>query len=100
MKIGSLELVTKELYKYNSIVIFHHIRPDGGLFRFTIWAQGMIKLNFPDKKVYAIGDAKNTFDFLDFTMDEVPSDDIIKKSLAVVVDANHKERIRKKRSFR
>ncbi|VEU69238.1 Bifunctional oligoribonuclease and PAP phosphatase nrnA (plasmid) [Mycoplasmopsis canis] len=56
----------------------------------------LIKLNFPDKKVYAIGDAKNTFDFLDFTMDEVPSDDIIKKSLAVVVDANHKERIEKR----
>nr|WP_322959022.1 bifunctional oligoribonuclease/PAP phosphatase NrnA [Mycoplasmopsis canis]WQQ12421.1 bifunctional oligoribonuclease/PAP phosphatase NrnA [Mycoplasmopsis canis] len=96
MKIGSLELVTKELYKYDSIVIFHHIRPDGDCLGSQFGLKELIKLNFPDKKVYAIGDAKNTFDFLDFTMDEVPSDDIIKKSLAVVVDANHKERIEKR----
>ncbi|SYV97055.1 Bifunctional oligoribonuclease and PAP phosphatase nrnA, partial [Mycoplasmopsis edwardii] len=93
MKIGNLELVTKELYKYDSIVIFHHIRPDGDCLGSQFGLKELIKTNFPNKKVYAIGDHKDTFDFLDFTMDKVPSDEILKNSLGVVVDANHKERI-------
>lgn len=93
MKIGNLELVTKELYKYDSIIIFHHIRPDGDCLGSQFALRELLRTNFPDKKVYAIGDAKNSFSFLDFQMDKVPSDEVLKKSLAVIVDANFKERI-------
>ncbi|MBN4083374.1 bifunctional oligoribonuclease/PAP phosphatase NrnA [Mycoplasma sp. CSL10137] len=93
MKVGNLELVTKEIYKYDSIVIFHHIRPDGDCLGSQFGLKELIKTNFPDKKVYAIGDSKNTYNFLDFTMDQIPDDEILSKSLGVVVDANGKERI-------
>ncbi|WLP85651.1 DHH family phosphoesterase [Mycoplasma seminis] len=93
MVIGSLELVTKELYKYDSIVIFHHIRPDGDCLGSQFGLKELIQTNFPNKKVYAIGDAKGSFEFLDIKMDEIPSDEILANSLGVVVDANFKERI-------
>ncbi|WP_326495226.1 DHH family phosphoesterase [Mycoplasmopsis felis] len=93
MKTGNLQIITEQLLKYDSIVIFHHIRPDGDCLGSQFGLKELIKTNFPNKKVYAIGDAKNSFDFLDFTMDKIPNDEILKKSLGVVVDANHKERI-------
>ncbi|WP_027121372.1 DHH family phosphoesterase [Mycoplasma leonicaptivi] len=93
MVIGNLELVTKEIYKHNSIVIFHHIRPDGDCLGSQFGLAELIKTNFPDKKVYTIGDSKGIYNFLDFKMDYIPSDEVLKNSLGVVVDANHKERI-------
>ncbi|WP_426461021.1 DHH family phosphoesterase [Mycoplasma hafezii] len=93
MQIGNLELVTKELEKYDSIVIFHHIRPDGDCLGSQFGLKELLETNFPNKKVYAIGDAKGSFPFLDLKMDEIPSDEVLKESLGVVVDANFKERI-------
>lgn len=93
MQIGSLELVTKELLKYDSIVIFHHIRPDGDCLGSQFGLKKLLEDNFPNKKVYAIGDAKGSFPFLNLQMNEIPSDEILANSLGVVVDANFKERI-------
>ncbi|WP_322949483.1 DHH family phosphoesterase [Mycoplasmopsis cynos] len=93
MQIGNLELVTKELIKYDSIVIFHHIRPDGDCLGSQFGLRELLRTNFPNKKIYVIGDNKNMFSFLDFKMDDIPTDEILKKSLGVIVDANFKERI-------
>ncbi|QGZ97330.1 DHH family phosphoesterase [Mycoplasma sp. NEAQ87857] len=93
MQIGNLELVTKELIKYDSIVIFHHIRPDGDCLGSQFGLKELLETNFPNKKVYAIGDSKGSFSFLNLQMDTVPSDEVLAKSLGVVVDANFKERI-------
>ncbi|WP_036452600.1 DHH family phosphoesterase [Mycoplasma buteonis] len=93
MQIGNLNLVTKELEKYDSIVIFHHIRPDGDCLGSQFGLKELLETNFPNKKVYAIGDAKGSFKFLNLVMDEVPSDEVLANSLGVVVDANFKERI-------
>ncbi|MFL1059852.1 DHH family phosphoesterase, partial [Mycoplasmopsis synoviae] len=41
-----------------------------------------------------VGDSKNNFNFLDFQMDnEKITPEIMKNSLAIIVDANYKERI-------
>ncbi|QCZ36788.1 DHH family phosphoesterase [Mycoplasma nasistruthionis] len=93
MVIGNLQLVTEQLLKHDSIVIFHHIRPDGDCLGSQFGLKELLEKNFPNKKVYAIGDAKGSFKFLDLVMDQVPSDEVLKESLAVVVDANFKERI-------
>ncbi|MFV8473088.1 DHH family phosphoesterase [Mycoplasma sp. 31_09] len=93
MVIGSLELVTKELYKYDSIVIFHHIRPDGDCLGSQFGLKELLETNFPNKKVYAIGDAKGSFPFMNLVMDPIPSDEILSNSLGVVVDGGDKERL-------
>lgn len=93
MQIGSLELVSKEFSKYDSIVIFHHIRPDGDCLGSQFGLAELLKTNFPNKQVYCVGDSKGSFKFLNLVHDNAPSDDVLKQSLAVIVDANFRERI-------
>ncbi|QSF13890.1 bifunctional oligoribonuclease/PAP phosphatase NrnA [Mycoplasma sp. Mirounga ES2805-ORL] len=94
MIIGTWKDVTKKIEKYDSIVIFHHIRPDGDCLGSQFGLRELIRINYPNKKVYAVGDNKGIFsDFLDLDFDNVPSDEILTHSLGVVVDANFKERL-------
>ena len=73
--------------EHNSIVIFGHINPDGDCYGSQIGLRELLKLNYPDKKVYAVGSGLHRFfDFIG-NMDEV-SDELIKDSLAILVDGN------------
>lgn len=91
---GSWELAAQKLEQYDSIVIFHHVRPDGDCLGSQFGLRELLRVNYPHKKVYAIGDNCGLFsNFLEFDFDEVPSDEVLKKSLGVVVDANQKDRI-------
>lgn len=74
-----LELINK----YQNIVIFRHTRPDLDALGSQIGLKNIIKDNFNNKNVYVVGDM-NSFTFLG-NMDEV-EDDIIKESLAIIVD--------------
>ncbi|MGZ9413672.1 DHH family phosphoesterase [Mycoplasma sp. Z386] len=96
MKIGNLKKIVNEIENHNSIVIFHHIRPDGDCLGSQFGLKTLIEENFPNKKVFAVGDSKNTLNFLDFSFNNDLSDDILKESLAIIVDANFKERIEKR----
>ncbi|OAB48679.1 DHH family phosphoesterase [Mycoplasmopsis gallinarum] len=94
MLIGNWQEITKKIEAYDSLVIFHHIRPDGDCLGSQFGLRELIRLNYPNKKVYAIGDSKGSFsNFLTFDFDEIPSDEILKQSLGIIVDANFKERI-------
>ncbi|MBU4690269.1 bifunctional oligoribonuclease/PAP phosphatase NrnA [Mycoplasma sp. ES3157-GEN-MYC] len=91
---GTWQDAAKKLEQYDSIVIFHHIRPDGDCLGSQFGLRELLRENYPNKKVYAIGNSSGLFsNFLDLDFDEIPSDEILKKSLGVVVDANQKERI-------
>ena len=92
--IGKWQDVSKKIKQYDSIVIFHHIRPDGDCIGSQFGLRELLRINYPDKKVYAIGDGKGIFsNFLDLDFDPIPSYKVLAKSLGVVVDANDKERI-------
>lgn len=93
MQIGSLKEVSCLIEKYDSIVIFHHIRPDGDCLGSQFGLKELLNINFPNKKVYAIGDTKGSFKFLNLEHDAMPSPEILSKSLAIIVDANFKDRI-------
>lgn len=93
MKIGSLKEATKLIKKYDSIVIFHHIRPDGDCLGSQAGLAELIRANFPEKKVYTVGDNEGMFPFLNLKYDKCPSDNVLKKSLGIIPDANGKERI-------
>lgn len=93
MLINNEVIATQKLEEYDSIVIFHHIRPDGDCLGSQFALKELLETNYPNKKVYAIGDTKNNFSFLNLKHDEIPSDEILAQSLGVIVDANYKERI-------
>ncbi|WP_029513481.1 DHH family phosphoesterase [Mycoplasmopsis primatum] len=93
MVVGKWQDALKLIEKYDSIIIFHHVRPDGDCLGSQFGLRQLIRENYPNKKVYAIGNNDHTLDFMEFDFDAIPDDKIIAKSLGVVVDANHKERI-------
>ena len=73
----------EKIKEYKNIVIFRHTRPDLDALGSQIGLKHIIKTNFEHKNVYVVGDMNN-FNFLG-NMDEI-DDDLIKDSLAIIVD--------------
>lgn len=92
MEIGSKDEIISAIEKHDSIVVFHHIRPDGDCLGSQFGLANLIKLNLENKKVYVVGDSKNSFDFLNLQHDDISNVDF-QNALAIIVDANFKERI-------
>ena len=91
-KLNLFKQIENKIKQYDNIVIYHHIRPDGDCLGSQFGMKNLILENFPNKKVYAIGDSKDSYPFLDFTMDHVELKPM-PSSLAIIVDANFKERL-------
>lgn len=69
--------------KYHTIIIHRHKNPDMDALGSQLGLKRIIELNFPNKKVYVVGD-ENNFSFLG-RMDH-PADDIFKGALSIIVD--------------
>ena len=81
------EQIVDIIEKYDSIVIFGHKNPDGDCYGAAVALKRTLQLRYPEKKIYITGSGlRNFFDIL-MPMDDV-SDEVIKKSLAILVDAN------------
>ena len=80
------------------ITIFGHGMPDGDCFGSQIGLRELLRANFPDKKIYAVGSGiPRLFDLL-APMDEV-SDEIIASSLAILVDVSCLRRVEDPRVY-
>ena len=84
--------------KHNSIVIYGHINPDGDCYGAQVGLKEVILANLPDKKVYVTGTGVPHFFNAITKMDEV-SDEVIKNSLAIIVDGNDLGRMEDSRIF-
>lgn len=78
-----MKYLLEKIKEYKNIVIFRHTRPDLDALGSQIGLKHIIKTNFENKNVYVVGDMNN-FNFLG-NMDEI-DDDLIKESLAIIVD--------------
>ena len=78
--------ILQKIKEYDVIVIHRHKNPDGDALGSQIGLKHLIQDNFPDKKVYIVGDGAGRFSFMDgATMDEV-NDEIYQNALAIVLD--------------
>lgn len=91
-KLAIFKKIEERIKAHKNIVIYHHIRPDGDCLGSQFGMKNLIKVNFPDKTVYTIGDSKGIYSFLEFKMDKLPLEKL-DDSLAIIVDANFKERL-------
>ena len=73
--------------KHDTIVIFGHAFPDGDCYGSQIGLRDVLRLNYPHKKVYAVGTGCYRFFHLISKMDVV-KDEVIKNSLAILLDGN------------
>ncbi|MDQ0513802.1 phosphoesterase RecJ-like protein [Mycoplasmoides fastidiosum] len=82
---------------HDNIFIFHHVYPDGDCLGAQFGLLNLIKLNFPEKQVFAIGDHENLYPFLPKTNTNLENLDthFLQNSLAIVVDGDGSRRVAK-----
>ncbi len=77
------EKIVNLIEKYQTIIIHRHFNPDGDAMGSQLGLRSLLKVNYPKKTVYAVGDV-NTFRFLG-DVDDI-SDEVYKGALVIVVD--------------
>ena len=93
------EKIIAKIEQYDSIVIFGHRNPDGDCYGSQIALRNILKAKYPDKSVYCVGTGLPKFFDIIGTMDAI-SEEIIKNSLALIVDSNDLERIEDQRVYK
>ena len=80
------EAILAELKAYDTVIIHRHTKPDGDALGSQIGLKHILRENFPEKTVYAVGDEARFYSFMDDSvMDEI-SDRCYDKALAVILD--------------
>lgn len=72
--------------EHNTIILHRHNKPDGDAMGSQIGMKHILMANFPEKKIYAVGDDPRFFGFMDdAVMDEIP-DSTYEGALAIILD--------------
>ena len=80
------EQVLQLIQKYDTIVIHRHTSPDGDALGSQIGLKHILQDNFPNKKIYTVGDDAKRYAFMEGSvMDEIP-DETYNGALAIVLD--------------
>lgn len=89
-----LKKILETIKQYDSICIFGHTRPDGDCYGSQFGLQALLQENFPEKQIYVVGESCDFASFLGKPLkeDEI-SLDVIKNSLAIVVDCGSADRV-------
>lgn len=91
------EQVIEAIKRNDSVIIHRHSYPDGDALGSQIGLYYLIKDNFPDKKVYKVGDAARRYSFMEGSvMDEI-TDELYEDALSVVLDSATDELVSDKR---
>ena len=83
--------------KYDTVIIHRHSNPDGDALGSQIGLKNIIKENFPEKKVYAVGDGSVRYGFMEGSEMDVISDETYNGALAIVLDTSAKALINDER---
>ena len=74
--------------KYDTIIIHRHSKPDGDAIGSQIGLKCLLAQNYPQKKIFAVGDAAGKYSFMEgSTPDEIP-DELYSEALAIVLDTS------------
>ena len=84
--------IIKKIKEFKNIVIARHIGPDPDAIASQIALRDIIKLNYEDKNVFAVGIGVSKFKFLG-TMDKIPDDVVKSESLLIILDVPEFSRV-------
>ena len=73
---------------YDTIIIHRHTNPDGDAIGSQVGMQQLIKNNFPNKRVYIVGDATRRYAFMDGWQTDDVADDVYNNALAIILDTS------------
>ncbi len=88
--------IKKQIEKYDVITVFGHVFPDGDCYGSQIGLKELLSLNYPNKKIYALGSGFKKMIPLVGEMDVI-DDEIVSSSLAIVLDSSTFERVEDRR---
>ncbi len=78
--------ILEQIKNHDTIIIHRHTKPDGDALGSQIGLKHLIKHNFPNKKVFVVGDMTERYSFInDCVMDEI-DDSVYSDALAFVLD--------------
>ncbi len=85
----NFETLINKIKAHKIIILHRHTNPDGDALGSQIGLKHIILENFPEKKVYTVGDMTARYEFMaaDDPMDEV-IDEVYKNALAIVLDTS------------
>lgn len=85
--------ILQEILRYDTIIIHRHSNPDGDALGSQIGLRLIIEENFPQKKVYTVGDHAKRYSFMARSkMDEI-GDEVYEGALAIILDTSAKSLI-------
>ena len=83
--------ILKKIKEYDEIVIARHVGPDPDAVGSEIALRKIIKYNFPNKKVYAVGTGVSRFKYLG-TLDKI-DESKLNNALLIILDVPTFERV-------
>ena len=78
----------EKIKEYNTIIIHRHSNPDGDALGSQIGLKNIIKENFPEKTVYAVGDMTARYAFMEDSNQDTVEDSVYENALAIVLDTS------------
>lgn len=82
--------VIEAIEKYDRIIIHRHSNPDGDAIGSQVGLKNILKDNYPEKEIYAVGDASKRYGFVEDSETDTITDDMYKGALAFVLDTSAK----------
>ncbi len=80
------EDILHRIKEYSTIIIHRHEKPDGDAMGSQLGLREILRENFPEKKVYVVGDTSRFLSFMKgAVMDEI-DDSVYENALAVILD--------------
>ncbi len=87
------EQIISLIQKYNKIIIHRHKNPDGDAIGSQVGLKHLILENYPEKKVYCVGDAPGRYSFVKDSKPNLIDDSLYKGALAIILDLSAPELI-------
>ena len=82
--------ILQEILQYDTIIIHRHTNPDGDALGSQIGLKLIIQENFPEKKVYTVGDHAKRYSFMAQSKMEEIGDEVYEGALAIILDTSAK----------
>lgn len=82
--------VIEAIEKYDRIIIHRHSNPDGDAIGSQVGLKNILKDNYPEKEIYAVGDSSKRYGFVEDSETDTITDDMYKGALAFVLDTSAK----------
>lgn len=80
--------IIEAIEKYDRIIIHRHSNPDGDAIGSQVGLKNILKSNYPEKEIYAVGDASKRYGFIEDSATDIIPDEYYKGALAFVLDTS------------